>query len=732
MDPLVEIRGSAAVPNSAPASVRPTAESLRSWQRLWTPKSTGTAKFYGPGTTLKFHRGQIAAPLVYVCKGTADGTPDASLIESSLPVDQPGIIPEVDLPYWPSYRAASPEQRSRYLDWLLGGRIDSDVPIGYVFIYFYGLERRVLVDGVDHDAVAAELLRLLKVYRQSRAFVRYGTGLLWTTLWLSAKRAVLSKQLFAKAISRSVNWSEEGIALCLACFAHQGIRLPVGLAYRIAGNDVRAPRSVITQRHAQLHEAAFQKRFQDRFPEGMELTASKRERRLEYFAASATLGRIQDSGGPLSEERVPNVLGLPAQFQPLIDMWTECIDELTAYDRAHRKARGSTELTAGMYEALPENLRRGDHPHFEAWYSVMNQFVTDDGWTVLPVSELAKLENISERKKLTKLLSVQLATTALHMGLALEPDPRITGQPYAWDDLVSVFPATEELSDDVASYHAAATLLELGVAIAAADGQIDEIELGRLTSHLESQFELTSQDAARLAHLRYLLARRPPQEFSAARTLQKNLSVEQRRLVGEFLVGIAAADEVIAPLEVKALGKAYRALGLDAAELNRLLQSVAAPVAETSTHGMPAGSFQLDLARINAIMAETAKVTEFLRDALREDFENEPEELSPVIPVSPLVVERTKPASSEPVVSPSVPASDHRLKGLSDRFLPFATAALGQEVWTRSALNDLAKSHGLMLGAALEAVNEWAYDTLPDALFVDSDTEILVQTQLLS
>ena len=99
-----------------------------------------------------------------------------------------------------------------------------------------------------------------------------------------------------------------------------------------------------------------------------------------------------------------------------------------------------------------------------------------------------------------------------------------------------------------------------GVGIAAADGQIDDIELGRLTSHLEAQFDLSTQDSARLEHLRYLLTKQPPIEFSAAKKLQKTLSLKQRKLVGEFLVGIAAADEQIAPEEVKALGKAYRAL----------------------------------------------------------------------------------------------------------------------------------------------------------------------------
>jgi hypothetical protein len=41
----------------------------------------------------------------------------------------------------------SPGCRGAYLDWLASDRSDASCPVGYVFIYFYGLERRVLADG---------------------------------------------------------------------------------------------------------------------------------------------------------------------------------------------------------------------------------------------------------------------------------------------------------------------------------------------------------------------------------------------------------------------------------------------------------------------------------------------------------------------------------------------------------------------------------------------------------
>lgn len=730
MDPMVEIlrRQSAHALNvgetlGGPAATHP---------RAWRPKSTGEARFYGPGTTLKFDRGEVNYPLVYVCKGVLGDFPDASLIESGLPVARSGTATD-DLPYWPSYRAATPAQRSRYIDWLIGGRCDPEIPLGYVFIYFYGLERRVLVDRVDCAVIAAEVMRLLPIYSHSRSFQRYATTLLWTSIWMSLKEIPVAGELVEAALE-STKFTDETLSICLAYFASMGTKVPDSLVYRIAECDVRSPRSIVAQRHPVLHRDAFMKGLRSRFPEGFRLRSGKRERRLEYFPASATLGRLHATGGPLVDEKIPNILGVTSQFQSLVDIWTQSNEDLKSYDRAHRKA-GGADLTAGMYEALPEYLRDGDHPHFDAWYEIMERSVTEDGWTVVPAGVFAALDGLSERKKLTKAQSERLAITATHMGLALEPDPRITGRGYEWDDLVSVFPATDELGQDLASYHAAAVLLELGVAVAASDGQIDEIEIGRLTSHLESQFVLSSQDAARLAHLRYVLTKQPPTEFSAAKTLQKNLTVPQRQLVGEFLVGIAAADQVIAATELKALEKAYRALGLEPIDLQNLLKSFAPSADQTDKSGVTEGEFQLDLARINSIMTETEKVTQFLRDALREDLESSESDFeeaaefdrSPSAVPSEIVddLEQVKPPT------PAVFHSNESFPNLPQRLVIFVTALLKRDRWPRKEMGDLARAQGLMIGSAIEQINDWAYDNLTDALLLEEDDDIQVQRHLI-
>jgi TerB N-terminal domain len=66
------------------------------------------------------------------------------------------------------------------------GRHSPQAPAGYVFLFFYRLERRVLLDTLSGDPAAgaelpqirAEVVRLLSVYGSNRSFHGYGSEFL--------------------------------------------------------------------------------------------------------------------------------------------------------------------------------------------------------------------------------------------------------------------------------------------------------------------------------------------------------------------------------------------------------------------------------------------------------------------------------------------------------------------------------------------------------------------------
>lgn len=114
----------------------------------------------------------IEHPMTYWAAGKTR-VAEASCIEKNLPVDDPVIEQIGALGYWPRYENMTPSQRGNYLHWLATGKQEQLDNIGYAFVYFYGLERRVLIDGNDVDLILPEIVRLLRCYPESRSFNGY-------------------------------------------------------------------------------------------------------------------------------------------------------------------------------------------------------------------------------------------------------------------------------------------------------------------------------------------------------------------------------------------------------------------------------------------------------------------------------------------------------------------------------------------------------------------------------
>jgi uncharacterized tellurite resistance protein B-like protein len=146
------------------------------------------------------------------------------------------------------------------------------------------------------------------------------------------------------------------------------------------------------------------------------------------------------------------------------------------------------------------------------------------------------------------------------------PDFEVTNRNYSWDEKVCLFFEEATAERNNVSYRPASALLRLGMSIAVAVGKIDQVELDFIDNHIEESFNLSDADSKRLECLTYLLSKCPDADNSITKSLCKNLSKTNRKLVGEYLVGIAAADQILHSGEIRALKKAYRVLEIPTSE----------------------------------------------------------------------------------------------------------------------------------------------------------------------
>jgi hypothetical protein len=102
-------------------------------------------------------------------------------VYKKLPVRKPYNIETVEkLPYYPAYSQIEPEQRWTYLDWLED--ICKPIDMGYVFIYYYGLERQLL--SPSFDGVFDEIC-LLRNFHNNGSLIAYSdSALLFSALYM--------------------------------------------------------------------------------------------------------------------------------------------------------------------------------------------------------------------------------------------------------------------------------------------------------------------------------------------------------------------------------------------------------------------------------------------------------------------------------------------------------------------------------------------------------------------
>ena len=117
---------------------------------------------------------------------------EPSMIWKKLPVYTNSTLEEKPL-YYPTYASLTPEQRYQYIMWLTD--ITKPTNLSYVFLYYYGLERHLLLG--DFDKALEETLRLLTFHDKS-SLRAYAEGALTAAILYKKRYELLLKYPFLK------------------------------------------------------------------------------------------------------------------------------------------------------------------------------------------------------------------------------------------------------------------------------------------------------------------------------------------------------------------------------------------------------------------------------------------------------------------------------------------------------------------------------------------------------
>jgi len=621
-------------------------------------------------------------------------------IDPSLPVARKSRDKAGDgMPYWPGYSDISPTCRATYLDWLATGRSDASYNPGYMFLYFYGLERRFFVDESKADApeIIDEVRRLCSLYPDNHSVQRYLREFVDIATFADTKLEAL-EPIFER----------QGWDLPLSLKFAIGVRLEKGerlnadwlLSWFMCHPNRRLRTAATRCREEFL--ALFRIRFEARYPDGLKVNKPRNALKVSYSAASS---EFEGTATPtINEKPVPDISGLRKPVEIAQETADEVMDDLDKFSRflgRNPEGRGSVEahalLPVQLWQAFPSEELEG----LRTWAAQ----VVGAGGLVSLTNVIERLEG--EHPQTVRKRQLTAAADALgRIGFGFAPDPRFALRSPKLEEPVVIFDLgepVEKLEEVSARYRNALIELALGTFVAHADERISNLELRALEKQVASADGLSDQERRRLrANLDWFLA--VPPDMTLLRRRLKQVDEDGQMAMRTALVAAAHADGIIQSQEVASIEKAYKALGIDSSLAYSDLH--AGDVADkprtvrATKLGQPGESIPeinkppgpaLDASRIAAIRSDTERVSSVLGQIFDPGEEQEATGRSDALP------------------------------GLDDKHTALVGDLVEQEHWTEEDYKQLCAQYALPAAGALEAVNEWAFETYEDALLDEYD-----------
>lgn len=644
------------------------------------------------------------------------------LINPKLGVAKTGDPGGATMGYWPSYSQITPVARRSYLEWLAGSRSNTSTYIGYVFLYLYGLERRLMLedDASDASYVANEVRRLLEVYGSHGSFARYASEL------LSAHELKSSVQdiNFIPEVEGTGYEVPASIKMALGLRVREKRAFEPKLLLRFARSHPETRVRTPARRAPELLEALFIQRMAELHPDGFKIKGSRfKALKSTYRACSGSFTvEVSAMGGS-----VPDVTDRAEPIGTARAVFEKCSDDLDDYSRALGRSPGLTP-TVAVVTKLPLSLRGialGNLPG-KPLGRIAEMAVTGQAVSVRELGEILSIDLGTAIGK-TKLRDLSQLLSAVGYGNTGDPAYALRGA--AADDKVMVFaldPTESQSSEPSAIFRSIQLSVMLGMVVGHADGKFDETEKRSVIARIGEVEGLTLSERARL-RAEISLAEMDTGRLNEWTRRLKDVPASSKNALAAELVSLARADGTVHAAEVKTLESLFKRMGLeqqslylllhetgntrdDDDELTVILEGSDGPV------GVPIPSeprqpsrTQIDFGRLNAIRTETRATASVLADI----FIDEPD----VVELSPVVVEE-------------ISEEDDAYDGLERRYGTLVDDLRSQDTWSVADFDSLVRAAGLMPGAARNAINDWSMDRF-DELLIEGDGPYLMNIYFL-
>jgi len=249
---------------------------------------------------------------------------EPSLINIDLPIKRPKDPLFVgSLSYFPSFASISPEQRWCYLTWLTN--TDVVVDIGYVFLYYYGLERHLFVGNVDQ--AFNEILKLRRRH-QNNSFEMYSLNALMGAI-LFHKRVDLY-ETFLNTEGQNQEWNYSDIHLYIKHLFATPLhpRTIIGLSSHV---------DFTNKRYVKAHPELFERFLAETLKEKYDVPALPLEKYDHHECPSTKVNIVANTSLEPRYISIPQIIKHKKLCKDAFDMLQQTHEKVKVYLKNERK-----------------------------------------------------------------------------------------------------------------------------------------------------------------------------------------------------------------------------------------------------------------------------------------------------------------------------------------------------------------------------------------------------------
>ncbi len=626
------------------------------------------------------------------------------------------------VPYGCSYDDISPENRAAYVKWLAGDRGDPEVHMGYIFLYFNGIERRLLVDdengaisGHECDALIQELRRLKNLYGYDRYFNSYVTNLL-SHAWVLNHKNDSGRPSLDLLVAEKEFTSAFQFLLSSAVKEGSPVDSELALAWVKTHPDfsLRTP----ARRCEKELDVLFKLRYKNGFGDGLEIETKTTGLQLRYRPANSSLGGYQ--GIKLD---LPDVSRLKRPVKKLMDLAESCTNDIESFSRFVGRPGNFPDSLYAVFLLPGDLVASGSYARLNRLRSWMGMQVSEsDG--LVSVKYILRHFGEDAPEKIDKKQADMLSNVAEKAGFGIVPDARFHGTRPDIDGKVVLFAGGHgEGFSPSPTFRKIATILRLGALVARIDEHVDEAEVSLLQNLITENEQLTEIEKRSLRAYMYWRLNTPVNMSGLKKRLEV-LDSKEKIAISHILVGVALADGKIAPAEIKQLEKLYTSLGLDRSMVTSDVYTLSSGRTPTLPVQEEKASSPNPFGAPKPAAASSFSLDSNLLKWYEEETKNVQAKLETIFVDEDVLYEPKKETTTD------TPQHDDPTQRLDMRHRHLYRELVTKKTWSSEEIEELCENLQLMVSGAIEVINDWAYENFNSPLIEDDDKVIHINPEV--